>query len=80
MKIRNVRTIFKEQKRERKKEKSLSEKLVFTASSKDAENVALCLCTVATLIPVKILFIAICYQVTYPQEKLEKHENLLGAN
>lgn len=66
----------KEQKKERKKEKSLSEKLVFTASNK----VALCLCTVATLIPVKKLFIAICYQVTYPQEKLEKHENLLGAN
>lgn len=45
----------KEQKKERKKkkEKSLSEKLIFAASSKDAENVALCLCTVPTLIPVK---------------------------
>ena len=54
MKIRNVRTAFQRRTEKGKKErKSLFEKLVFTASNKDAENVALCLCAVPTLVLVK---------------------------
>lgn len=75
-KIRNVGTVFQRTEKETKKEKSLSEKRVFTASNKDAESVALCLCTAPALIAGKELFIAIRYQVTYPREKLGKHQHL----